>query len=277
MTSSTLRPPYMKQDGAPKYRGLLSEPMPILMSEQMEHFGQPGWFPGDANDWKATLFQIKQQEDAEWSRREKALGALFGIEVNRPLDLDDCWHRLAFALAEAHVPAFERGIVHPQYFKSHRAKSKPLKLSPETTFVLAAQVYFALVNGRTTRDEIARYVFDFGIPCWRQGTPSDVAGMPEFLAKQPSELARLSFNSVRPLVAKTREAWNDCCRGRADTFQCQVVVLALSRASHDEEGLLWRVVFGFSPPSLPKSWLEPAGIPEEHEIRGRLGRSAYTS
>ena len=273
MVSNTRRPPYMKQDGAagPKYCGLLSEPMPILISEQMEHFGQPGWFPGDGEDWKATLSRIRQHEHAEWSRREKALGALFGIEIDRALDMDDCWHRLAFALAEAHVPAFERGVVHYRYFKSHRAKTKPLKLSPETTFLLAAQVYFALVRGRATRDEIARYVVEFGIPYWRQGTPQDVARMPEFMAKQPSELARLSFNSARPLVAKTREAWNDCCRGRADTFQCQVIVLALSRAS-DDEGLLWRVVFGLSPPSSPKSWLEPAADLEVHGPR--LGRSA---
>lgn len=259
MEPSLRRPACEKRNDNLKYTGVLAEPIPLLASEIMERYGQPMWFTGSGDDWQSVIAQVRGHEDVEWRKRENALGAMFGIDINRPPDPADPWHRLAFALAEKYVPAFERGEVHDQYFKTRRAKKRVLKLSPEGTLLLALGVYNAMLDGLTTRDQIARVVN--GIPKWRQGTPPELARLPETSATERSQIDTLSFNSARALIPKLRSTWKDVLSGRADTFQCQVLAIALGQWSWvtgmgNPQGDTWRVVFGLKSPSVSQDWID---------------------
>lgn len=234
------------------YGGLLRQPRgiqiyPLLELVQAE--GAPPWYMGTLADWRADVERIRTRELGEWMRRAVELAQHYGVELKTGLDMHDEWHRLAVALAAAHVPAFECGRLgswgwdfkraSPSTKPASRAKlvgKRPICLTRECTRVFAMAVSDALENGITTPRQIAKFVLE-QVPKGKIRVPAPKRGDAEAMRD-------FSFETARLLVPQLRSAWRDVFEGCGNTFQYQAVGIAIQPLSFVRRiGIRWKPIF----------------------------------
>jgi hypothetical protein len=252
-----LRPPTLSEFEAGlgrrrSYSGLLGQPRGIQiypLLETVQQAGAPPWYQGTLSDWRTDIERIRARELDEWMRRAIELAKHYGIELKAGLDMQDEWHRLAIALAAAHVPAFECGRLGSSGWDWRRARfsanletraqgvtTRPVSLTPRGVNIFAMAVSDALLQGFKGPRQIAKFVLKH-VPKGKLMVPApkrgDAVGMRD-----------LSFETARILVPLLRTAWRDVCEGGANTFQHQAVANAIEPVSFVKHiGIRWKPIF----------------------------------
>ena len=164
-----------------------------------------------------------------------ALARWFGIELNREPNPYDCLHRLAFALAEAHVPGCRMG--HHLGSKLPGGGAPPVLTVGQTT-IFGHLVQEALVAGVTKNGDIAtlaREKFAFTVP--RRGSGPRKRGNP---GKRS-----LPRQTAADHVRQMRAAWEDVViRRKATATSFQFLVVSLALLPDQILATDWGVVFG---------------------------------
>ena len=245
--SPQLKPlPDNSHKGKPRhYGGLLRKPNTIQISQLLAQAGKPLWYPGTQQAWDAVVWRIRRREAREWQRRYLALAAFYDITIDKGPDDTDCWHQLALALAAAHVPAFACGSLRASQheFRAKAVGRRPVQLQRNSTLIFAMLVCLALQEGLTTRHKIARYVS-------KNATKSSLMKIwkPKVIKDYRSGLRSIPFETAKYLIPQLCNAWRDVLSGKANTFQYQVVVVAIQlRTSPPNVERVWQWVFGLYP------------------------------
>jgi hypothetical protein len=214
------------------YSGVLAQPMSIHFAHLLER-GKRSWYPGSDMDWAADAEQIRSREEHALKTRLSALGQWYGIKLGPEPKAFDPWHRLAFALAEAHVPGLAVGR---ELGAKLPGKGAPPVLNSGQIGSFGKLVHEAVNAGMRDDGTIARLVLEkgyFQVPNRKAKNRSNPGDKP------------LPSRTARHLVRQMRQAWKAVVNGKATSFQFAVVHLALiSDRFHDASPPDWGVVFG---------------------------------
>jgi hypothetical protein len=190
------------------YTGLLAEPWPVL-PWRFNAGDAPRWAEGGISndDWGYVVEQIEALDRQRFLRCYELLYEHFDIDRLAPAAA----HRLVFALAFKHVPAFQSFVsVKEQPSWRTNTSGAPTKLDHIGTviFVVEAEKFRERVHNDTGR----------------QPSDRDVA---KHLSKLPvCTDCGLDFESIRPLLRQAKQARSAYLKGEATQFQRQLIQVA---------------------------------------------------
>jgi hypothetical protein len=208
------------------YSGILKQPMSFRISPFLER-PRPYWYTGDDASWAADVEPVIAREGQAWLDRLIALANWHGVELNKDPDHSDCFHRLMFELAIAHVPGF---AIAEELGGRLPGKGAPFVLNRAQTISLAVCVHDALVAGLDGDEAIAVRALS----------------REDFMVPRRKETGRVPMkqSSATHFVKEMRSAWRDVLGGCASAYQFQVACLALASDERYDVVRDWAIIFG---------------------------------